>query len=233
MKNYIRESILLCIGLIVMGLCIYSGLNSFSSRQRTVTVKGLSEREVKADVVTWPICVNMAGNDLSSINSQIAANNAAIKQFLLDGGLSEDEITFNAPSVTDRDAERYSSRANGYRYVASSIVTVVSDKVDLVGQLVTRQGELLSKGVAIASDDYSNQISYEFTGLNDIKPEMIEEATKNAREAGEKFAKDSESRLGKIKTATQGQFSIYDRDSYTPSIKKVRVVTTIVYYLKG
>lgn len=226
-------SCLLAAALTIMGLCIYSGLSSFARGQRTVTVKGLSEKEVKADKVTWPVSVSLANNNLAALNNEIARSNNVIRQFLLDGGLTEDEITVNAPDVTDRDAEQYSSRTGGYRYVATTVVTVVSDKVDLVSELIKRQGELIGKGVAVNTSNYQYPISYEFTGLNDIKPEMIQEATKNARAAAEKFADDSDSRLGKIKTASQGQFSISDRDNYTPSVKKVRVVTTIVYYLKG
>ena len=97
---------------------------------------------------------------------------------------------------------------------------------------MSRQGELLTQGVAVSATDYQNQITYDYTDLNKIKPKMIEEATKNAREAADKFAKDSESHLGKIKDASQGQFSIEDRDANTPFIKEVRVVSTIDYYLK-
>ncbi len=94
-----------------------------------------------------------------------------------------------------------------------------------------RQTELLKQGIAIVAGDYQYQTTYEYTDLNSIKPEMIAEATKNAREAANKFAEDSDSKLGKIKTASQGQFSIEDRDQYTPYLKKVRVVSSIVYYL--
>ena len=103
--------------------------------------------------------------------------------------------------------------------------------VEKVNALIKRQAELLKQGVAL-SNDYEYQTLYEYTGLNDIKPEMIAEATRNAREAAKKFAEDSESDLGKIKSATQGQFSIEDRDAYTPYIKNVRVVTYITYYLE-
>ena len=104
--------------------------------------------------------------------------------------------------------------------------------MDLVRDLMTRQVELLRKGVAITGCDYRYNAEFSFNGLNSIKPEMIEEATKNAREAAEKFAMDSDSKLGKIKNASQGLFSIYDRDSNTPYIKKVRVVTSVNYFLE-
>ena len=96
-----------------------------------------------------------------------------------------------------------------------------------------RMGELLKQGIAISANDYDQQVQYEFTKLNEIKPAMIEEATKNARAAAEKFAEDSGSRLGKIKDAQQGQFSIEDRDQYTPGIKNVRIVTYVSYFLKS
>ncbi len=112
-----------------------------------------------------------------------------------------------------------------------SVVTVSSSQVDKVHELINRQGELMERGIAI-TNDYSNPITYDYTELNSIKPEMIAEATKNAREAANKFAEDSDSKLGKIKTAYQGQFSIEDRDQYTPYIKEVRVVTTLTYFLE-
>ena len=134
------------------------------------------------------------------------------------------------PEVIDLQAERYYSSENKpYRYNVTSVITVTSRDVDKVRRLMAKQTELLKQGIAIGN----NFVSYEFTGLNDIKPQMIEEATKNARAAAEKFAKDSNSKLGKIRSASQGQFSIYDRDANTPYIKSVRVVTTVNYSLEN
>lgn len=130
-------------------------------------------------------------------------------------------------------AERYSDTSNmQFRYNVTTVITVTSSKVDLVRSLITEQGELLNRGIAITSGDYRYNVNYAYTGLNKIKPQMIEEATKNARTAAEKFAKDSDSKLGKIRTAYQGQFSIEDRDANTPYLKKVRVVTSIEYLLE-
>ena len=100
-----------------------------------------------------------------------------------------------------------------------------------VRKLIPKQADLLARGVAIVND-YNYQITYGYTGLNDIKPQMIQEATANAREAAIKFAEDSKNKVGKIKTASQGQFSITDKDQNTPYIKKIRVVTSVDYYLK-
>ena len=119
------------------------------------------------------------------------------------------------------------------RYNVTSVITVSSAQVEKARGLMSRMGELLKDGIAIAASDYGSNVQYEFNGLNKIKPAMIEEATRNAREAAMKFAQDSESELGKIKNATQGLFSIDNRDQYTPHIKNVRVVTSVDYYLKS
>lgn len=221
------------VGLIVLGCCIYAGIGRFADRDRNVVVKGLSEREVMADKVIWPLAYRLAGNDLRSLYSEIERSNAVILEFLTSNGIPEDEITVSPASVTDIQAERYGyNNEDPYRYKAVSVVTVASGKIDLVRSLMTRQGELLKKGVVIAGDDYQFQTVFSFNGLNDIKPEMVAEATKNARATAQKFAEDSGSRIGKIRSASQGQFSITDRDQNTPHIKVVRVVTTIEYSLR-
>ena len=153
--------------------------------------------------------------------------------FLKENGIADSEISVNPAEVVDMDAERYSNNNNQYRYISTSVITVTSTNVKLVRKLISEQTALLQKGVVVTGSDYRYNVNYEFTGLNDIKPGMIEEATKNARAAAEKFAKDSDSKLGKIKRANQGQFSIYDRDINTPYIKTVRVVTSIDYYLNN
>ena len=159
--------------------------------------------------------------------------NQAIVSFLKSNGITDEEISVAPSEIIDMKAERYSNENVTYRYNATSVITVTSRNVDKVRKLMSEQTELLKQGIAITGGDYRYNVSYEFTGLNDIKPQMIEEATKNARAAGEKFAKDSDSKLGKIRNASQGQFSISDRDGNTPYIKSVRVVTTVTYYLKN
>ncbi len=232
MKQLRLESVILAAGIALLGLFIYWGLCNIKGSDRTVTVRGLAEREVKADRVIWPITYNTAGDDLQAIYKDVNTANEKIYNFLLHNGLKPEEMTVSAPAVTDLYADRYSNRQNvGERYRASSTLTVVSTQVDRVRDRMKRMGELLKQGVAISPADYSNAVQYDFTSLNKIKPTMIEEATKNARAAAHKFATDSESSLGKIKSATQGLFSIEDRDQYTPYIKRVRVVTTVEYYL--
>lgn len=224
--------LLIGIGLLLLGVQIKRGLNSISDNQRVVTVRGLSEKEVAANKVTWPIVSKEVGNDLPSIYANIEKTNAAILSFLKTNGIKDTEISVNAPQVVDMQADRYNSNPLPYRYNVTNVVVVTSAQVDLVRKLIERQTELLKQGIAIVAGDYQYQTTYEYTDLNTIKPGMIADATKNAREAANKFADDSDSELGKIKTASQGQFSIEDRDQYTPYIKRVRVVSTIVYYLK-
>lgn len=224
--------LLIGIGLLLLGVQVRRGLTSISDNQRVVTVRGLSEKEVAANKVTWPIVSKEVGNDLPSIYSNIEKTNAAILSFLKTNGIKDVEISVNAPQVVDMQADRYNSNPLPYRYNVTNVVVVTSSQVDNVRKLIERQTELLKQGIAIVAGDYQYQTTYEYTDLNTIKPGMIADATKNAREAANKFADDSDSELGKIKTASQGQFSIEDRDQYTPYIKRVRVVSTIVYYLK-
>ena len=231
-KGKLFSGLAIMVGLVVLGLMIPRAVSVYRSYDRTVDVKGLCEREVKADRVIWPITYKVMADDIRSIYSQLDGSVATIKDFLLSGGISEDEISVSVPSVSDKFANEYGENQRTFRYIAKNVVTVCTDKVDLVLALMARQSELLKKGIVTESNDWENRVEFSYEGLNDIKPEMIEIATMNAREAAQKFAKDSGSRLGKIKTANQGTFSIVDRDSNTPYIKKIRIVTYVTYYLK-
>lgn len=220
------------IGLIFIGVCMVVAVCKFKSYDRSVSVKGLCEKEVMADKVIWPLIHKVVGNDMEQIYREITSKNNVIVNFLKEEGITAQEISVAAPNVVDLKADRYSPQSATYRYNVTCVITVASDKVNKVRELMEKQGELISKGVTLVSGEYQYHTIYEFTALNDIKPEMIEEATANARQVAQKFAEDSKSRLGKIKRATQGQFSISDRDINTPYIKNVRVVTSIEYYLR-
>lgn len=232
MKKWIIESIILSLGMVLLGVFIMSGLKSISGNSRVVNVKGLAEMEVPANKVIWPLMYKSLGDNLLSLYDNISNTNNTVVSFLKSKGITENEITINAPEIIDMQAERYNSSPIPYRYNITTVITVTSTKVDLVRKLIAEQSELLKKGIAITGGDYRYNVVYEYTGLNTIKPQMIEEATKNARKAALKFAKDSESNLGKIKSASQGQFSIENRDANTPFIKKIRVVTTVDYLLE-
>lgn len=231
MKHYLWETLLLSLGLAVLGLFVYFGLNSLGNRERVVAVRGLAEREVKADRVIWPVVYKTTGNDLPALYGQLNDVSAKIRAFLFENGIPATDISTGAPEIVDLRADRYNTNRVADRYNVTLVTTVVTGKVDAARSLMSRMGELLKSGIAISANDYGNQVQYEFNGLNAIKPAMIEEATHNARKAAEQFAKDSESELGKIKSASQGLFTVSDRDSYTPYVKRVRVVTTVNFYL--
>ncbi len=231
----VTASVILAVGIAggfaLLGSNISSGIESFVNRDRIVTVKGLSERQVKADRVIWPVGFRELGDDLQDVYGRIEKRKDQVVAFLKEAGLTDAEIEVASPQVTDAQAEMYANQKSRYRYSMTQTVTVSSDKVDLVRDLLVRQSDLIKAGVTLVGD-YSWRTSFQFTGLNTVKPAMIEEATKNARASAEKFAQDSGSSLGKIRRANQGQFSITDRDSNTPYIKSVRVVTTVEYFLK-
>lgn len=231
-KNSLFPGLFIMLGLIFLGIFFKSAVISFKSYERVVNVKGLAQVEVPANKVIWPVVYKEIGNDLSTLYKAISHKNEIIISYLKSKGLEESEIYVSAPSIIDMNAERYQSQPSNYRYNITSIITVTSEKVDLVSKIISSQSELLTKGVALLAGDYQYQTTYLYTLLNHIKPSMIEEATKNARASAQKFAIDSNSKLGKIKTASQGQFSISDRDANTPQIKIVRVVSTIEYMLR-
>lgn len=231
MKHYLWETLILSLGLAVLGLFVYFGLNSLGNRERVVAVRGLAEREVKADRVIWPVVYKTTGNDLPALYGQLNDVSAKIRAFLVENGIPATDISTGAPEIVDLRADRYNTNRVADRYNVTLVTTVVTGKVDAARSLMSRMGELLKSGIAISANDYGNQVQYEFNGLNTIKPAMIEEATHNARKAAEQFAKDSESELGKIKSASQGLFTVSDRDSYTSYVKRVRVVTTVNFYL--
>ncbi|MDE6289098.1 MAG: SIMPL domain-containing protein [Muribaculaceae bacterium] len=232
-KSKVIAGALVAVGLLLLGICIKGGIDNFANKGRQVTVRGLSERTVDANLVTWPIVTKEVGNNLPAIYNRIQSTNSRIVNFLESNGLSKTEFAVNAPQVEDRQAQGYNPREVTDRYLVTNVIVVSSEKVDLVRKLIEKVPELMQEGIAVVDGDYQYRTRYEFTGLNEIKPEMITEATQAARQAAERFAADSQSDIGKIITASQGQFSIDDRDQYTPYVKTVRVVTYITYELKN
>lgn len=217
------------IGIASVGISLKAGIDHFVDRDRVVTVKGLAERNVQADYVIWPVTFRVTGNDLSALYEKAQTQSEEIRNFLISQGIKAQDISQGTPSVQDLHADFYGNNLPPERYRMEMAVSVATTDVDTVLKAMSNQSELIQKGV-LFTQNYRTQFS--FNGLNSIKPEMVEEATKNARSTAQKFAEDSDSELGKIRRASQGQFSIYDRDSNTPYIKRVRVVTTVEYYLK-
>jgi uncharacterized protein len=222
----------LLLGFIALGWLLGHAAVKVKRLERTVVVKGLSEREVPADIAIWPLSFQEAGNDLNALFDALQKKNATITSFLTGHGIGKDAISVAAPAVTDLFAQNYGDKSHiVYRYTANSTVTVYTSDVDAVREAMKHVISLGKQGVALSGGGYQNQTRFEFSGLSKLKPEMVEEATRNARAVAEKFAADSDSKLGKIRSAQQGQFSIEDRDSTTPYVKKVRVVSTVEYYL--
>lgn len=215
----------------LLGQSLGTGALHVKELDRTVVVKGLAEREVRADVVIWPITFTLADNDLATLYKTLDKQSRQIEAALAAAGIAASEITRDAPAVVDKVAQQWGNDTARFRYSATQTVTVYSREVEKVRATRGAVADLGKAGIVFSGDDYNNTTEYLFTGLNDIKPAMVEDATRNAREVAEKFATDSQSTLGKIKRARQGQFSINDRDRNNPHIKKVRVVSTVEYYL--
>lgn len=220
------------IGLAALGYQLSDAAIKFKQYERSVTVKGLSEREVGADIVLWPIQFTAANNDLEALYNSVDQSTLKIKDFLVKKGIAPQEVTYTSPAITDKSARDWGGNMKAeFRYSAVQTVTVYSQNITAVRTVMGELSELGKQGIVFTGEDYQSQTEYIFTGLNKIKPEMIEEATREARVIAEKFAKDSQSKLGKIKNASQGQFSINARDKNNPHIKNIRVVSTVEYYL--
>ena len=219
--------VILATGLCCIGLFIYLASLTLVSRDNFVSVKGLSTKEVRADHAVWPMEFVVEGNDLPVLYKRMSETKDNVREFLLTRGFVEADISYGNTSIND-NWEYAGANRPLYRYTLTSTVVISTDNVDGVIANQGCQVELLSKGIILRSNEW--QLDYQFNGLNELKPIMIEEATKNARTVAQKFADDAKCKLGKIRRASQGQFSIQSND-YKPWIKNVRVVTTVDYML--
>jgi len=231
LKSALVLGIFIFLGMAFLGYFLGTSVIKFKEYERTVMVKGLSERDYPADIALWPIHFSQTGNDLTMLYETIDTDSVKIVAFLKSNGFGEDEITKSPPSITDKLAQGYEKSKIEYRFYANQTITVYSDKIELVRSTMNNLAELGKQGIVLTGMGYQTTTEYLFTRLNEIKPSMVEEATMKAREVAKKFATDSNSRLGKIKSARQGQFSISNRDKNNPHIKKIRVVSTVEYYL--
>ena len=232
--TYWISALLLSVALVLAGYFIGNVQVNARKFDRYVTVKGLSEREVEADLAVWPINIALTGNDLQDLSRRIEGQNEAVYQFFISQGFEPGELTRGPVNINDARANLYNAQAmqNPYRYLAKSELTVRTRDIPKLQRALTNSLELLSGGIVMGSKNEWQPIEYIFTGLNDLKPEMVEEATKNARTVAAKFARDSDAEVGDIRVARQGLFSIANRDANTPEIKKVRVVSTIDFFLR-
>jgi hypothetical protein len=222
------------IAIVIAGIFVGNMHKIGKKYDRYVQVKGLSQREVKADLAVWPLNITLTGNDLRSLKSEIQKQNDDVYAFFIDQGFDTAEITKGIVNISDTRADRYNPNPqfNEYRYIAISEFTVRTNDIEKLQSALSGSLELISRGILLGSKNTWRPIEYIFTGLNNLKPSMIEEATRNAREVAEKFARDSNSKVGEIRVARQGLFTINDRDENTPQIKIVRVVSTIDFQLE-
>jgi hypothetical protein len=232
-------ALLIALALVAAGWLVGDGFARSRLGDRYVTVKGIAEREVKADLALWPLRFVATGNDLEAARGEIASDADAVRHFLERAGTKPAEIELSSLEVTDLYANPYRSGPVQSRFILAQTLLVRSADVDRVGAASQRVAELVDAGVILSSDGAAQggRPHYLFTRLVQIKPEMIAEATRNAREAAAQFAADSGSAVGGIRTASQGLFEILGRDAAAGMQpeqqvqKTVRVVTTIQYSL--
>lgn len=204
---------------------------------RTVKVKGLAEQDVVSDLAIWNIRFQAANNNLAAAKKHIEEQEQTIKKFLTNAGFSESEIIVQGLTMQDAYADAYRDKSSiSARYTLNQALIIRSTQVELISRLYPQIGDLVSQGVSF--NTYGNGVSYLFTRLNDVKPQMLKEATQNARQAADEFAKNSQSKVGKIRSASQGVFSILPREEIPDQTerdqinKKIRVVSTVEYYLE-
>jgi hypothetical protein len=242
-KSFWIIAVALVVSFGLNALLLGRALQRFRIDDRSVSAKGLSEREVKADLVVWNIQTRIVSDNLNESSDKIEEAKNKVVNFLIQNQVPKEDIITEGISVTDKRANQYDSyqQVNTPRYLVTQTIQVRSNNVDLVQSVSRMTGELLQAGVVISNNEYGSPIQYYFTKLNDIKPEMISEATQKAREAALKFASENDAKLGRLKKANQGLFSIVDRTaslsggeggyaSGTMDIyKKVRVVISAEY----
>ena len=219
------------IGLGTLGYFFKTAFMESKNLERTVIVKGLSEKEVLSNIVIMPIKLTRTSNNLESLIIDIDNDTNKVIIFLKDNGLKDEDITLGAISIVDKMANEFSNQEFSIRYLATKVVNIYSSEIEKVRALSGKLSELSQAGILFKTDDYDSKIEYVYTKLNDIKPSIIEEATSNARAVAQKFAHDSNSKSGKIKKATQGQFEVISRDKNSEHIKNIRIVSTVEYYL--
>jgi hypothetical protein len=220
---------LLALGLIAAGWFAARGLTQLRTGDRYVIVKGSAEKIVDADLVVWPLPHTVGGNDLAEVQRALDANTDAIRRFFTDAGFKPEEIVVSPPRLEDRWAYAYGEGRPPERYRYSTTVSLRTGDVARALAAVRRSGTLVAQGVLIGEGSAPD---FDYTRLNDIKPALIAEATAAARDSAVQFAKDSDSRLGGIRSANQGVVTISDRDQSSPQVKRVRVVTTVEYFLR-
>lgn len=241
MRTYNGPAIILALGLMLAGTMVGMGFKAGRSADRFVTVKGMSEREVEADLALWPLQIVTADNDLSAAQARMDRMVSLTREFLRGKEIPDDQVTIQSFKVTDAQANPYQGGNTTNRFIITQTLMVRSEAPRLVLAASQEVGELVDAGVVLTSgQEYGpGGPTFIFNGLNDLKPEMLAEATARALEAAQEFAASSGSQVGKIRRANQGVFQILPRDAAPGQqeenqlFKIVRVVTTVEYLLEG
>ena len=233
------RTLALALAIVIAGLLIAGGIQRFRIADRYVTVKGVAERDVEADVGIWPLRFTAANNDLALARQKIETDRRSVIRFLARHGVDSSQVQLQRYEVTDDQANPYrGGNAAPNRFIISMTLVARSSEPQKIAAASQAVGELINASVVLQSGDYSGGPTYVFTKLNDLKPAMLAEATRNAREAAGEFARESKSQVGSIRRASQGVFEIQPRDP-APGIaegnqiqKTLRVVATMDYYLR-
>jgi len=247
-KKVIIITSAIVIGILLNALILGRAIQRFKKEDRTISVKGFSEREVKSDFAVWTIKCRVAYNDLMDGSRAIEEVKDKVTTFLLKNGIKAEEVIQKDLIVSDKMAQDYANfnATNSFRYMIDRIIQVRSNEVDNLQKVSRMTDELLKAGVVLNNaNEYEGAIRYYFTKLNEIKPVMLAEATKNAKSAAIQFTNESDTKLGKLKKANQGLFTIVDRDEalsnqsdggYMTGVsdiyKKVRVVVSVEYSIE-
>jgi len=224
-------ALVLAVGLVVAAMILSYGLGDVAEAPRYVEVKGFAEREASADLAVWPIHFNSAAGTLERLRQRLDRNTEAVVAFLKLNGFGDAEITRNPPRVTDRWLNMPENQRPAERYTAELTLTLRTTRVEATRQAMANAIDLIGQGVTL-TPNWGAQAEFLFTRLSEIKPEMVAEATADARRAAARFAEDSSSEVGAIRRARQGLFTIENLDPSSPHIKRIRVVTTIEYELR-
>jgi hypothetical protein len=240
-RSYIVPAAVLALGLAVAGLTLGAGFRAGRAADRFVTVKGIAERQVEADLALWPLQMVAAENDLSMAQARMDRMVDLTRTFLAEKEIPEDQVTIQSFKVTDAQANPYQGSLGPNRFIITQTLMVRSEDPHRVLAASQEVGTLVEAGVVLTSgQEYGpGGPTFVFTRLNDLKPEMLAEATARALEAAREFATASGSEVGKIRRANQGVFQILPRDAAPGQqegnqlFKTVRVVTTVEYLLEG
>lgn len=230
-------TLILALAAVVAASLIHEGLTDLRTGDRYVTVKGLAEREVQADIALWPLNFVASGETLQQARSDARASREAILDFLTRHGIAEEQVELQRLNVNDTAANPYRSGDTEQRFIIQQTLTVRSTEIARIRETAQSVGELLDAGVVLSSDYGPSGPLFLYTRLNEVKPEMIAEATAAARQAAEQFARDADADVGRLRRANQGVFEIRARDQAAgipeeqQPVKTVRVVTTVEYYL--